>query len=123
MHPAAIEAAGSDDPLIAVRGAWSLAMPAGSDVGAVYLEIENEGASAERLIRISTPLASKAEVHAVEKVDGVAQMRPHGALELGPGHTASLRPGGMHIMVMGLRETPACCAFWPASMPMCLPTF
>ena len=83
---------------------WARATPSGAKVGAGYLTITNTGKQSDRLIAGSALPAARFEVHATVVEQGVAKMRPVEGLEIKPGETIELRPGGMHVMFMGLRE-------------------
>lgn len=87
-----------------ISSPWVRATPKGSKVGAGYLTITNKGPQPERLIGGSAVVASRFEVHATVTENGVAQMRQVEALEIKPGETVELKPGGMHVMLMGLKQ-------------------
>ncbi|MEX0810038.1 MAG: copper chaperone PCu(A)C [Dongiaceae bacterium] len=82
---------------------WARATVPSAKNGAIYVAISNEGDTADRLIAVETPMAERAELHTVLMEDGVAKMRPLEALDLLPGETALLEPGGIHIMLFGLK--------------------
>ena len=90
---------------LAVEGAWARATPHGAKVGAGYLTILNSGSEADTLIGIATPVAGKGEIHDMTMTDGVMRMRalPEG-IEIPAGGTATLAPGGKHLMFMDLKE-------------------
>jgi hypothetical protein len=81
---------------------WSRPLPAVSVNGAAYMTLMNTGTVADKLISISTPAAKKAEIHTHVMDGGMMKMRPVGSLEIPPGDTSVLQPGGLHIMLMGL---------------------
>ncbi|WP_024301035.1 copper chaperone PCu(A)C [Pseudogulbenkiania sp. MAI-1] len=82
---------------------WSRAMPAMMSSGAVYLKLDNQGKTADRLLAVSTPRAASAELHQHLNDKGVMRMRAvTEGIELPPGQTITLAPGGLHIMLMGL---------------------
>lgn len=82
---------------------WSRATPAGAKVGGGYLSIENTGATPDRLIAISAPVAGRAEMHEMSVSDGVMSMRPlERGVTIEPGAKLELKPGGFHIMFMDL---------------------
>ena len=102
--PAAAESFRVGD--IVVETPWSRATPGGARVAGGYLTIRNEGSTADRLIGGSVAVANRFEVHSMEMVDGVARMAPvEGGLEIPPGETVMLEPGGYHVMMMDL-QTP-----------------
>ena len=90
---------------IEVTQAWSRATPGGAPVGAGYLALTNRGAEADRLIGGSSDVAARVEVHEMSMDNGVMKMRElAGGLEVKPGETVTLKPGGHHLMLMGLKR-------------------
>jgi periplasmic copper chaperone A len=83
---------------------WARATPKGAKVSAGYLIITNKGPEADRLIGGSVAPASRFEVHTTVTENGVARMRQITSLEIKPGETVELKPGGMHVMLMGLKQ-------------------
>ncbi len=81
---------------------WARALPAVAKNGAVYLEIRNKGAAPDRLVAINTPAAASAELHRTQIDGGIARMGELATLEIKPGDSALLHPGGLHIMLNGL---------------------
>lgn len=71
--------------------------------GAVYMTLTNQGAVPDRLLKITTPAAASAGLHESAEKDGVASMRPVEALEIPAGGSVELKPGGYHVMLMGLK--------------------
>lgn len=57
-----------------------------------------------RLVAVQTPVARVAEVHEMVMQGDVMAMRAIEALELPPGKTVVLKPGGHHLMLMGLTQ-------------------
>ncbi len=92
---------------IVVREAWARlvgAAEAGSARnGAVYLTLDNRGSKADRLVRVATPVAAAAELHETRHEGGVVQMRPVEAMEIPAGGSLSMKPGGAHVMLLGVR--------------------
>lgn len=81
---------------------WARATP-GSHVttGAAYLEIISHGA-ADELVAISTPVATRTEVHTTKMTGGMMKMERVDALAIAAGGAVSLNPGGSHVMLIGL---------------------
>ena len=89
---------------LVISQAWSRATPGGAKVAGGYLNIENKGAAADRLIGGSADVAGKFEVHEMAVKDGVMTMRPlDKGLVIEPGKTVKLAPGGYHVMLMDLK--------------------
>jgi copper(I)-binding protein len=90
---------------LVIEAPWLRATPAGAQVAGGYLKITNTGREADRLVGGSLPVASAAEVHEMSMTDGVMRMRKlEKGLEIKPGQTVELKPGGYHVMFTGLRE-------------------
>lgn len=88
-----------------VEGAWSRASIGTSRPGVAYLTIHNAGDEAVRLIGIRTDLAKRSEIHRSSINDqGVSSMEPAGEIEIAPGDTVALEPGGLHAMLVGLQR-------------------
>lgn len=87
-----------------VHDAWVRQPPPSSRITAGYLVIHNAGGSAARLVNISTPLAARVEVHETTiNEEGTALMRKVDELVIQPGEVVKLAPGGLHLMIMGLK--------------------
>jgi copper(I)-binding protein len=92
----------SGEPDIQLGNAW--ARPTrGEAPGAVYVAINNKGSADDRLVGAFTDHAAMAMVHQSELVDGVAQMRTAGEINIPAGKRIEMVPGGTHIMLEGLR--------------------
>jgi periplasmic copper chaperone A len=77
---------------------------AGQTSAAVYAMIRNEGATSDSLLAVSTDRASHAMLHEGSMENGVARMRMVERVELAPGETVELKPGGAHVMLTGVTE-------------------
>jgi copper(I)-binding protein len=89
---------------LAVTNAWSRETPPGVTVGVAYFTLKNDTGKSDRLLKISTPVASKVQVHRTEILDGIARMREVAVLHIGAGETVEFAPSGMHLMLMGLKK-------------------
>lgn len=112
--PAIRIAAGSDDHAghggqgavvtaggLEISSYWAKAMLPGQPAGGGYLSVTNKGDAPDRLLSASSPASGMVEIHTMEVVDDVMTMRPvEGGLEIAPGATVELKPGGMHLMFM-----------------------
>ncbi len=88
-----------------INDSWVREVPPGSSVSAAYMTIQNKG-NDDQLIAISSDVSETAELH-TSKVDdsGVATMEMVNVLDIPSGKTVELKPGGMHIMLIGLKES------------------
>lgn len=89
---------------LTVSGAWTRTTPPGMGMGAAYLVIDNGSTKADRLLKLRTPVAAKAEVHRTEVLDGIARMREVAVLHVAAGERIAFEPGGYHVMLTGLRQ-------------------
>jgi periplasmic copper chaperone A len=87
---------------IEISHAWARATPASAQTAAIYLKIVNHGKADDALVGASTPAAAKAELHTTTNDNGVMRMRPLDQVAVKAGGGAEFKPGGMHIMLMGL---------------------
>jgi copper(I)-binding protein len=78
--------------------------PPGAQAGGAYLSIENKGKVADRLLRASSPRAGSVELHSMSMDGNVMRMRQVPAIDIAPGATVKLAPGGLHIMLQDLRQ-------------------
>jgi copper(I)-binding protein len=87
---------------VEVKNAWARATPGKAENGAAYLTIVSP--TPDRLTAISTPEAKTAELHTMTMEGGVMKMRPLAGVDLPAGQPVTLKPGGSHIMLMGLTQ-------------------
>jgi copper(I)-binding protein len=87
-----------------VTNAWSRTTPPGVTVGVAYLTLKNNTGKSDRLLKLSTPVASTVQVHRTEILDGIARMREVALLHVDVGQTIEFAPNGMHLMLMGLKK-------------------
>jgi len=85
---------------------WSRATPGAAKVGGGYLEIENKGDTPDRLVSVSSDIADKAQIHEmVMSADGMSSMNElTGGLAVPAKGAVELKPGGLHLMFIGLKH-------------------
>ena len=81
---------------------WVRASVPGQSNGAGYLQINNSSATADRLISAESDAATRTELHSVLNEDGVAKMRQVSGVDIPAQGSASLAPGGFHVMFLQL---------------------
>ena len=86
---------------VKVTNAWARASILSSRPGAAYFTIASD--QNDTLIAITTPVARRAKIHAVE-VDSadIIRMMPLDALDLPPNTPITMAPGDKHLMLMDL---------------------
>ena len=83
---------------------WSRATPPTAESGGGFLAITNTGTTPDRLIAVKSPAADKVEIHEMKMDGNVMRMREvEKGLEILPGKSVALAPGGYHLMMMGLK--------------------
>ena len=75
---------------------------AGQASGGGYLKLENKGAD-DKLLSASADVAASVELHSMSMEGDVMRMRQVDGIALPKGKTVELKPGGFHIMFMGLK--------------------
>lgn len=86
------------------------ATPAGDAMGmgmggvnsAIYMTIQNPGATADRLIKAQSEAAQTVELHTMAEENGLMKMHPVEAVDVPAQGEAVLKPGGFHVMLLGL---------------------
>lgn len=87
---------------VKVEGAWARPTVPGQQAGGGYLSVIS--ATADRIVGGSTPVAQRFELHTMSMKGDVMEMRQLDAIDLPAGTKVELKPGGLHVMFMGLKE-------------------
>jgi copper(I)-binding protein len=87
-----------------IEAPWARASVGTMRPSAAYMVIRNGGDEPERLLRVETPDAGHAELHATVTEGDMMRMRPAEGLEIPPGGELRLEPGGLHVMLMHLQQ-------------------
>jgi copper(I)-binding protein len=95
---------------------WSPATPPVASVGAIYFSITNRGSRADQLLSVTSPIARVTEIHESREVQGSIRMREVASVECPPGATVKIAPGGLHVMLLGLRGPLVAGTSFPASL-------
>ena len=99
---AALAQTGAQTGGVEIKDAWARATPGGAQNGAAYLTLLSP--TGDRLTGVTSPAAEKAELHQMTNDGGIMKMREVTAIDLPPGTPVSLKPGGLHVMLMGLKH-------------------
>ena len=85
---------------VTAREAWVRGtVPAQKSTGAFMTLTSSEDA---KLVGVATPAAKRIEIHTSSMQSGVVQMQALEAIDLPAGKPVQLRPGGHHLMLLGL---------------------
>ena len=101
-------------PAIEVRDAWARATAPRQSSAAVYATIVNQGA-ADSLVSVSSP-AGMAMLHGNDNTGGVARMRMLAQLPISTRGEVKLVPGGIHVMLTGLKAPLAAGTHFPLTL-------
>ncbi len=82
--------------------AWVRAQPSAAGMSVLYGTLVNEDARAWAIDRVMCERVRRPEIHETVMENDMVRMRRVPALRLAPGERAELRPGGLHLMLMGL---------------------
>ncbi|WP_336293716.1 copper chaperone PCu(A)C [Bartonella sp. CB169] len=84
---------------------WTRATPKGVKIGSGYLYIINHGSTPDRLVSVSTNEAQTTEIHSMTVINDIMKMeKMHNGIEIPGNGEITLKPGGNHIMFMGLSQ-------------------
>ena len=97
--PAAIDPAQAAD--LTVSDPFARATPTAAVPGVAYLTIHGAD-TADRLLSVTSPRGA-VEMHTMTMQGDIMRMRQVDAIDIPPGATIKLAPGGLHLMVMGLK--------------------
>lgn len=88
---------------ISLSGAWARATPGGARIGAAFLEISAAAGIEDKLIGASSPIAQSVELHDHIRDGGIVKMRRIDVIPIATGKNVTLKPGGLHLMLMDLK--------------------
>lgn len=89
---------------IEIEQAWARPTAAQTANGAAYLTLTNHGHQADRLLAVSGTVAGEIQIHRTSMDGGVMRMRQLAdGVEVPAGKRVKFAPGGLHIMLMGLK--------------------
>ncbi len=83
--------------------AWVREVPPTAENSAGYISIVNTGA-ADHLLSVESPAAKITEMHEMKMENGVMEMNHLPCVDIPAGKTLNFEPGGMHIMLLNLKQ-------------------
>lgn len=101
-----------NDTTLAVRDAYAYAPLTATTPGVAYFTLANGGTAAITVQEFSSNCFARAELHSSILENGAMQMRPVSSIRVEPLSSLSLRPGGLHLMLItatsGVEPTSRC---------------
>ncbi|MDA9865232.1 copper chaperone PCu(A)C [bacterium] len=85
---------------IAASDAYVPLAPKGAMAHAAYMKLTNSGTKTRSLIGLKAPAYAMVHLHQSNEQDGVATMTAMDQVDIKPGQTIVLEPGGLHVMLM-----------------------
>ncbi|MEO6032900.1 MAG: copper chaperone PCu(A)C [Burkholderiaceae bacterium] len=82
---------------------YARATAPGQPNGGAYLKLVNTGTAGDRLMSVNADVARSVELHSMSMQGDVMHMRQVEAVEVPAGKTVDLKPGGLHVMLLGLK--------------------
>jgi copper(I)-binding protein len=87
---------------VKVEGAWARPTVPGQQGGGGFLTLTSS--AGDRLLGGTTPFAQRFELHAMAMKGDVMEMRQLDAIDLPAGKAVEFKPGGLHVMFIGLTQ-------------------
>ncbi len=87
-----------------VADGWIKQLPPSVPMRAGYMKITNTGNADDKLLSASSPAFKMIELHESRMADGMMTMNEMPEVPLPAGQTVEFKPGGLHLMLMGLQE-------------------
>lgn len=89
---------------IEVDHVWARASTMVSKAGAAFLTITNKSDVDDKLIGAKASVSKKTEIHTHIHDNGIMKMRKMDFISVPANDTIKLKPGGDHVMFMGLNQ-------------------
>lgn len=89
---------------VSVDSPYARAVPPGQKVSAAFMGLKNGSDTGHALVAAESPVAMMVELHEHTMQDGMMAMREVEKIDLPAGASVSLQPGGLHVMLMGLKR-------------------
>ncbi|MFN9749593.1 MAG: copper chaperone PCu(A)C [Burkholderiales bacterium] len=94
---------GSQVGLLTIEEPYARATAAGQSVGAGYFKMVNKGKTEDKLVSVTADVSASVELHTMVMEGDVAKMREVKEITLPAGQSVNLKPGGLHVMFLGLK--------------------
>jgi periplasmic copper chaperone A len=103
VHGPAIAADDTSVGSLTIEHPWSRPTDSMAKTGIVYLVVKNGSGTPDRLVGAATQVAGAAEIHVTVNEGGMMRMKHVDAIEVPANGSATLKPGGFHIMLVDLK--------------------
>ncbi|OOZ42380.1 hypothetical protein BOW53_00505 [Solemya pervernicosa gill symbiont] len=89
---------------IMVKDAYVRAVPPGQPNSAAFMVLHNHGGADHKVIDAKSTAARTVELHTHTQKDGMMMMRRIESIEVKSKGMTTLKPGGLHVMLIGLTQ-------------------
>ena len=89
---------------LGVFDAWIRAAPPGTPMMAGYATLKNSGDTSISILTVQSDAFRQSSIHETVIDRGVARMRETPRIDLAPGTTVTMKPGGAHLMLVDPRH-------------------
>jgi len=96
--------AGDAASQIMIKDAYARAVPPGQPNSASFMIITNNSANDVALVAAESSVSKVTELHTHTMEGGMMKMRQVPKIDLPAGKTVMLKPGGFHVMLIGLKQ-------------------
>lgn len=101
---------------VKVEQPWARATVPGQPAGGGYFKLTNSGAAADRLLSVSADVSASVELHSMSMEGDVMRMRQIDGIDVPAGGSVELKPGGLHVMFIGLKAPLKVGATFPVTL-------
>jgi copper(I)-binding protein len=89
---------------VSVGDPYARAVPPGQPNSAVFMSLENQTGTPRALVGAESAVSEIVELHTHVEEGGMMRMRRIEKIEVPAGETVTLKPGGLHVMLIGLKQ-------------------
>jgi copper(I)-binding protein len=89
---------------VSIGDPYARAVPPGQPNSAVFMSLTNQSGQAQALVGAESTVSEIVELHTHVEEDGMMRMRRIDQIDVPAGETVTLKPGGLHVMLIGLKQ-------------------
>lgn len=89
---------------VTAADAWVREAPAGRPTTGVFVTVKNAGNAARSIVSGEASVGDTLELHEMVRENGMMRMSPVKAIAVPAGGQVELKPGGLHLMLFGLKK-------------------
>lgn len=80
------------------------AVPPGQPNSAAFMQLQNKSSSKHAIVKAESPVARLVQLHTHIMEGGIMKMRPVKQIDVPAQGSTTLKPGGLHVMFIGLKS-------------------